>query len=108
MLCFQCNIFSILYDDSWSGRMKSFFSTLQGAFMFTIEHSYVSSTGVLVLILLSYSFVPTKLSRKWRAVIGILHVSAHMVAALILMLLLELVVDMCIRNRLLATSGRCY
>ena len=73
--------------------------------MFMIEYSYVSSTGILVLILLSFSFVPTKLSWKSRAIIGILHVSAHMAAALILMLLLELAVDMCIRNRLLATSG---
>lgn len=105
LLHFQCNVFSILHDDSWSGRVKSFFSTMQSTFMFMIEHSYVSSTGVLVLISLSYSFVPTKLSRKWRAIIGILHVCAHMVAALMLMLLLELAVDMCIRNRLLATSG---
>lgn len=101
----QCNVFSILHDDSWSGRMASFFSTIQSAFMFMIEHSYVSFTGVLMLILLSYSFVPTKMSRKWRAIIGILHVSAHMAAALILMMLLELAIDMCIRNRLLATSG---
>ncbi|ONK71856.1 uncharacterized protein A4U43_C04F13090 [Asparagus officinalis] len=101
----QCNVFNILIDESWSGRLKSFFSTMQSAFMFMIEHSYVSFIGFLMLILCSYSFVPTKLSRKRRAMLGILHVSAHMAAALILMLLLELAIDMCIRNRLLATSG---
>lgn len=101
----QCDVFNILYPDSWSGRCTSFFRAMHNAFMYMTEHSYVSSTGFLVLILLSYSFVPTKLSRKRRLLIGILHVSAHMAAALILMLLLELAIDMCIRNRLLATSG---
>ncbi|KAL0392032.1 UNVERIFIED_CONTAM: hypothetical protein Sradi_2426000 [Sesamum radiatum] len=37
--------------------------------------------------------------------IGVLHVSAHLSAALILMLLLELGIDTCIRHNLLATSG---
>ncbi|KAJ6792744.1 Uncharacterized protein M6B38_237155 [Iris pallida] len=101
----QCNVFSLLHDDSWSGRFRSFFGTMQSSFMFMIEHSYVSSTGILVLMIASYAFVPTKLSRKGRVIIGALHVSAHMSAALILMLLLELAIDMCIRNRLLATSG---
>lgn len=105
MLHSQCDVFSILHDDSWYGRLKSFFSTMRSVFMVMIERSYVSSTGILVLMLASYSFVPSKLSRKRRAVIGILHVSAHMAAALILMLLLELAIDMCIRNHLLASSG---
>jgi hypothetical protein len=37
--------------------------------------------------------------------IGILHVSAHLAAALILMLLLEIGIEICIRHDLLATSG---
>ncbi|TQD69904.1 hypothetical protein C1H46_044564 [Malus baccata] len=37
--------------------------------------------------------------------IGVLHVSAHLAAALILMLLLELGVEMCIQHKLLGTSG---
>lgn len=53
----------------------------------------------------SYSFVPSKLSRRKRAVIGGLHVLAHLTAALLLMLLLELGIEICIRNHLLATSG---
>lgn len=42
---------------------------------------------------------------KRRAIIGVLHVSAHMAAALILMLLMELGIEMCIRHHLVATSG---
>jgi hypothetical protein len=61
--------------------------------------------GALVLLISAYSFVPPKLSRKKRAIIGILHVSAHLAAALILMLLLEIGIEICIRHDLLATSG---
>jgi hypothetical protein len=53
----------------------------------------------------SYSFVPSKLTRKKRAIIGGLHVLAHLTAALLLMLLMELGIEVCIRNHLLATSG---
>lgn len=70
-----------------------------------LEHSHVSLVGTLLLTVASFFFLPTKLSRKSRAVIGVLHVSAHMFAALILMLLLELAIDICVRNRLLATAG---
>lgn len=73
--------------------------------MYMMENSFVSLTGVMVLVIAAYLFVPTKLSRKRRVVIGVLHVSAHMTAALVLMLLLELGIEICIRNRLLATSG---
>ncbi|KAL0323083.1 UNVERIFIED_CONTAM: hypothetical protein Sangu_1927600 [Sesamum angustifolium] len=51
------------------------------------------------------TFVPSKVSRKRKVMIGVLHVSAHLSAALILMLLLELGIDTCIRHNLLATSG---
>ncbi|XP_072966845.1 uncharacterized protein [Typha angustifolia] len=101
----QCDVFHILHDDHWSGRLESFFSTMWGAFLYILERSYVSLTGFVVLTMASFFFVPTKLSRKKRAVIGILHVTAHMTAALVLMLLLELGIEICIRNRLLATSG---
>ncbi|KAL0917207.1 hypothetical protein M5K25_012255 [Dendrobium thyrsiflorum] len=101
----QCGVFQILHDDSWSGRCKSFANAIWRAFIYMIEHSYVSSAGTLLLVLLSYSFIPTKLSWKRRAVIGILHISAHIAAAIILMMLLEMGIDICIRNHLLATSG---
>lgn len=73
--------------------------------MYMLEHSYVSSAGTMLLLIVAFTFVPSKVSRKKRAIIGILHVSAHLAAALILMLLLELGVDTCIRHKLLATSG---
>ncbi|XP_072958496.1 uncharacterized protein [Typha angustifolia] len=101
----QCNLAHILNEESWSGRLKSFLHTILGAFLYMLEHSYVSSVGCLALLMASYSFVPSKLSRRRRAIIGSLHVFVHMTAALILMLLLELGIEICIRNHLLATSG---
>lgn len=65
----------------------------------------MSLVGAIVLLIAAYSFVPPKLSRKKRAIIGVLHVSAHLTAALILMLLLEIGVETCIRHKLLGTSG---
>lgn len=61
--------------------------------------------GIIILLLLSIFFVPVKLSRRQRAVIGFLHFSAHMTAAMILMLLLELGIETCVRHGLLGTSG---
>ena len=74
-------------------------------FIYILEHSYVSLAGVIFLLIAAYSFVPSKLSRKKRAIVGVLHVSAHLASALILMLLLEIGIETCIRHKLLATSG---
>ncbi|KAK3126151.1 hypothetical protein QOZ80_7AG0552370 [Eleusine coracana subsp. coracana] len=101
----QCNLVHILNEETWSGRLRSFSSTIWSALLYIFEHSYVSSVGSLTLLMASYSFVPSKLSRRKRAVIGGLHVLAHLTAALLLMLLLELGIEICIRNHLLATSG---
>lgn len=101
----QCKLDHILQDNSFSGHLRSFFGTVWSAFMYMLEHSYVSSAGTMLLLIVAFTFVPSKVSRKKRAMIGILHVSAHLAAALILMLLLELGVDTCIRHKLLATSG---
>lgn len=101
----QCKLDHILQDDSVSGHLWNFFSTVWDAFIYMLEHSFVSLGGALVLLTVAVIFVPSKMSRKKRAVIGILHVSAHLAAALILMLLLELGVETCIRHKLLATSG---
>lgn len=73
--------------------------------MYVLEHSFVSLTGVVLLLIMAIAFVPSKVSRKKRAIIGIIHVSAHLAAALILMLLMELGMETCIRHKLLATSG---
>lgn len=102
---FQCNLVHIFNEETWSGRLRSFSSTIWSALLYIFEHSYVSSVGSLTLLMASYSFVPSKLSRRKRAIIGGLHVLAHLTAALLLMLLLELGIEICIRNHLLATSG---
>ncbi|KAL6647234.1 hypothetical protein ACP70R_014671 [Stipagrostis hirtigluma subsp. patula] len=101
----QCNLVHILNEDTWSGRLRSFSTTIWSALLYIFEHSYVSSVGSLTLLMASYSFVPSKLSRRKRVIIGSLHVLAHLTAALLLMLLLELGIEVCIRNNLLATSG---
>ncbi|KAK9110489.1 hypothetical protein Sjap_018549 [Stephania japonica] len=101
----QCNLDHILQSDSFSGHLKSFFGTVWHTLEFVVGHSYVSSAGAMMLLLTAFSFVPSKVSWKKRVIIGILHVSAHLIAALILMLLLELGIETCIRHGLLATSG---
>ncbi|KAF3446689.1 hypothetical protein FNV43_RR11869 [Rhamnella rubrinervis] len=101
----QCKLDHILQDDTFSGQLRSFLSTVWNAFIYMLEHSYISLAGSLLLLITAITFVPPKVSRKKQAMIGIIHVSAHLAAALILMLLLELGVEMCIRHKLLATSG---
>ncbi|XP_076902544.1 uncharacterized protein LOC143557324 [Bidens hawaiensis] len=102
----QCNLGHILQkDDTFSGHVRSFFSTIWDAFMYMLGQSYVSSTGALLLLVAAISFVPPKMSRKRRLVIALLHVSAHLSAALVLMLLMELGVQICVQHNLLATSG---
>ncbi|ONI33679.1 hypothetical protein PRUPE_1G440500 [Prunus persica] len=101
----QCKLDHILRDDSFSGHMGSFFGTVWNAFVYMLGQSYVSVAGAVVLLIVAIIFVPSKVSRKKRLMIGVLHVSAHLAAALILMLLLELGVEMCIQHKLLGTSG---
>ncbi|KAI4369071.1 hypothetical protein MLD38_017560 [Melastoma candidum] len=101
----QCDLGRILQSDSFSGHVNSFFSTAWAAFRFMLERSYVSLLGVLMLSITAVVFVPSKVSRKKRLFIGMLHMSAHLTSALILMLLMELGIELCIRHKLLATSG---
>ncbi|KAJ4899684.1 Calcineurin-like metallo-phosphoesterase superfamily protein [Raphanus sativus] len=101
----QCKLGHILRDDSFSGHLGSFLGTVWSAFVHITEQSYVSFTGVVMLLVSAIMFVPSKISRKRRMLIGVLHVAAHLTAALILMLLLELGIETCIQHKLLATSG---
>ncbi|XP_044475287.1 uncharacterized protein LOC123203157 [Mangifera indica] len=101
----QCKLDHILRNDSFSGHLRNFFGSVWNSFVYVLEHSYVSLAGTLLLLIVAISFVPSKASRKKRVIIGMLHVSAHLTAAIILMLLLELGVETCIRHNLLATSG---
>lgn len=82
--------------------------TIWDAFMYMLGHSYISLAGALILLVTAITFVPNKISRKRRIMIGVLHVSAHLASALILMLLMELGVETCIRHNLLATSGEYH
>ncbi|KAL3735502.1 hypothetical protein ACJRO7_024599 [Eucalyptus globulus] len=101
----QCKLNHIFKDDSFSGHLRSFFLTVWAAFKYMLVHSYVSLAGALLLLIAAITFVPSKVSRKKRIVIGVLHVSVHLTAALILMLLMEVSVETCIKHKLLATSG---
>ena len=104
----QCDSFRILHEDSWGDRMNSFFIAMWNAVFEILERSYVSLTGVVTLLMVSFCFVPTKLSRRNRALLGFLHATAHITSAVLLMLLMELGIEICIRNHLLATSGLRY
>ncbi|XP_016468419.2 uncharacterized protein LOC107790962 [Nicotiana tabacum] len=101
----QCQLDHIFKDDTFSGHLRTFFSTVWDTFMYMFGSSYVSLTGAMLLLVIAITFVPSKVSWKKKVVIGILHVSAHLAAAVILMLLLELGIETCIRHKLLATSG---
>ncbi|KAL0730723.1 hypothetical protein Bca4012_026817 [Brassica carinata] len=101
----KCKLAHILRGDSFSGHLESFLGTVWNAFVYVMEQSYVSFTGVMVLLITAIIFVPSKLSRKRRVIIGVLHVAAHLMAALILMLMLELGIEICIQHNLLANSG---
>ncbi|CAN6860049.1 unnamed protein product [Brassica oleracea] len=101
----QCKLAHILRGDSFPGHLESFLGTVWSAFVYVMEQSYVSFTGVLVLLISAIIFVPSKLSRKRRVMIGVLHVAAHLMAALILMLMLELGIEICVQHNLLANSG---
>lgn len=79
-------------------------ATVLDVLLYMLGNTYVSLVGALLLLIATVSFVPSKVSRKWRLMIGILHASAHFSSALILMLVFELRVEMCIRHQLLATS----
>ncbi|KVI06660.1 hypothetical protein Ccrd_014985 [Cynara cardunculus var. scolymus] len=86
----HCKLDHILQDDTISGHIRSFFSTVWDAFMYMVGQSYISSVGAMLLLVAAISFVPSKVSRKRKIVIGVVHVLAHLAAALVLMLLMEL------------------
>lgn len=73
-----------------------------------LGESCVSLAGAIVLLIVAVTFIPSKASKKKRVIIGLLHVSAHLAAALFLMLLLELGLETCVRHELLATSGTIF
>ncbi|PWA13675.1 calcineurin-like metallo-phosphoesterase superfamily protein [Artemisia annua] len=100
-----CKLDHILQADTFSGHVKSFISTVWDVFMYMLGQSYVSFSGAIFLLVAATAFVPSQVSKRKRLAIGVVHVSAHLTAALVLMLLMELGVETCIRHNLLATSG---
>ena len=78
------------------------------AFIYMMDLSYVSLGGATLLLILAVAFVPSKMSGKTRVMIGVLHVSAHLAAALILMLVLELGIETFVRHKLATTSGQFF
>nr|GMC52332.1 uncharacterized protein LOC109149584 [Ipomoea batatas] len=101
----QCRLDHILKDNTFSGHVRSFFSAVWDSFIYLLDRSYLSLAATMLLLVAAICFIPSIVSRKRKVMIGILHVSAHLAAALILMLLLELGIETCIRHDLLATSG---
>ncbi|XP_073394214.1 uncharacterized protein [Physcomitrium patens] len=101
----QCELNEIFNNGDIRGILIAFWRTMGQAFIQMVEHSYVSMTGTLVLLALAVSFVPVKVSRSKRIIIGFLHVTLHLVSAMVLMLLLEIGIETCIRHNHLGTSG---
>ncbi|KAB1220379.1 hypothetical protein CJ030_MR3G009839 [Morella rubra] len=103
----QCELDHIFQVDSISGFWRSCFITVWNAFIYMLDRSYVSLGGATLLAIALILFAPYKGKGSWkpRVMIGILHVSAHLTAALMLMLVLELGVETLVRHKLLATSG---
>ncbi|KAF3948021.1 hypothetical protein CMV_025929 [Castanea mollissima] len=101
----QCKLDHIFEEDSTSGFSRSFFGTVWNAFMYLLEHSYVSLGGATLLLIVAVAFVPSKVSCKTRILIGVLHASIHLAAALILMLVFELGIEFLVRQKLVETSG---
>ena len=66
----------------------------------------MSLRAALLFLIVAVAFAPSKLSWKKRIMIGILHVSAHLAVALILMLVLEVGIETFVRLNLVATSGQ--
>lgn len=71
----------------------------------SLERLCVRNRGLMLLIT-TIMFVPSKIAPKKRLVHEILHVAAHLTAALILVSLLELGIEICIQHKFLATSGQ--
>ncbi|KAK2632347.1 hypothetical protein EUGRSUZ_L01670 [Eucalyptus grandis] len=101
----QCQLNQMLQDDSVSGLLRSFNVTVWAAFKYLLEQSYVSLAGALLLLTASILFVPSIRPWKQRVIIGVVHVSVHLTAALFLMIMMELAVETYIGPILSPTSG---
>ena len=105
---FQCELDHIFQVDSISGFSRAFFGTVWNAFMYVVNFSYVSLIAAGLFLIVAIAFVPSKVSWMTRVMIGFLHVSAHLAAALILILMLELGIETFVRLKLVETSGQFF
>ncbi|KAF5444984.1 hypothetical protein F2P56_034075 [Juglans regia] len=78
--------------------------TVWSAFMYMVHHSYVSLGGSVLFLMAAIALTPSERSWTTRIVIGFCHFSAHLVVALILMLVFELGVETFVRIGILETS----
>ncbi|KAG6672184.1 hypothetical protein I3842_16G045700 [Carya illinoinensis] len=101
----RCKLHQVIEEYSKSGFLRICFRTLCNTFIDMLQHSYVSLGVAMLFLIVAIAFAPSKLSWKKRAAIGLLHVSAHLTAAVVLMLLLESVVVLLVHHKLLRTSG---
>ncbi|KAF8040168.1 hypothetical protein BT93_B2407 [Corymbia citriodora subsp. variegata] len=101
----QCKLNHMLQDDSVSGLLRSFNVTVWAAFKYLLEQSYVSLACALLLLTASILFVPSIRPWKQRVIIGVVHASVHLTAALFLMILMELAVETYTGPILSPTSG---
>ncbi|KAG2663744.1 hypothetical protein I3760_16G047900 [Carya illinoinensis] len=101
----QCELGHIFQSDSVFSFLRNCFGTVLNAFIYMLDHSYASLGGSILFLLVAIAFTPSKAPWKTRIAIGIFHFSTHLIVALVIMLVLELSVEMLVRNKLLATSG---
>ncbi|KAG7941523.1 hypothetical protein I3843_16G049200 [Carya illinoinensis] len=78
--------------------------TVWSAFMYMVNHSYVSLGGSVLFLMAAIAFTPSKRSWTTRIVIGFCHFSVHLVVDLLLLWLFELGVEMFVQIGLLETS----
>ena len=60
--------------------------------------SYVSLGVAMLLFLVAYKLAPSKVSCKNRIMIGVLHASVHLAAALIIMLTVEFSIETTVKT----------
>ncbi|KAG2663743.1 hypothetical protein I3760_16G047900 [Carya illinoinensis] len=101
----RCELGHIFQSDSVFSFLRNCFGTVLNAFIYMLDHSYASLGGSILFLLVAIAFTPSKAPWKTRIAIGIFHFSTHLIVALVIMLVLELSVEMLVRNKLLATSG---
>ncbi|EFJ24167.1 hypothetical protein SELMODRAFT_102099 [Selaginella moellendorffii] len=101
----QCDLDKFFQKNTFFGHTRQFFNTVGQVIYFLLEDSYVSLGGLFGMLILAVLFVPGKVSRKKKFLIGFLHCCVHLIVAIGLLLLLELGIETCVRHGLLGNAG---